>query len=111
MSGKTCFGQLIHAQASTVTLGTGDVFAWQTTWSFDVVAHGISDKNVVIVHTLDSGGRIPRSSPKRCSAEPPTLGRRRRCGPASLPSIGGTKKAKTLIVHWYATHNGFGRGG
>ena len=108
VSGETCFGQLVHAQASTVTIGTGEVFAWQTTWSFDVVAHGISDKNVVIVHTLDSGGVEVIS--KRCSAEPPTSADVAGAG-CLVPSIGGSKKAKTLIVHWYATHNGFGRGG
>jgi hypothetical protein len=107
-TGKTCFGQLIHAQASTVTLGTGELFAWQTTWSFDVVAKGISDKNVVIVHTLDNGDVEVIS--KRCSAEPPTAADVAGAG-CLVPSIGGTKKAKTLIVHWYATHNGFGRGG
>ena len=108
VSGKTCFGQLIHSQASTVTLGTGEVFAWQTTWSFDVVAKGISDKNVVIVHTLNNGDIEVIS--KRCSAEPPTAADVAGAG-CLVPSIGGTKKAKTLIVHWYATHNGFGRGG
>jgi len=108
VSDKKCFGQLIHSQASTVTLGTGDVFAWQTTWSFDVVTKGISDKNVVIVHTLD-GGAVEVIS-KRCSAEPPTS--TDLVGPGCLvASTGGTKKAPTLIVHWYATHNGFGRGG
>lgn len=108
VSGKTCFGQLVHAQASTVALGTGELFAWQTTWSFDVVAKGISDKNVVIVHTLDNGDVEVIS--KRCSAEPPTAADVAGAG-CLVASIGGTKKAKTLIVHWYATHNGFGRGG
>jgi hypothetical protein len=108
VSGKTCFGQLIQSQASTVTLGTGEVFAWQTTWSFDIVAKGISDKNVVIVHTLNNGDIEVIS--KRCSAEPPTAADVAGAG-CLVPSIGGTKKAKTLIVHWYATHNGFGRGG
>ena len=92
--------------------GRTGVLAWQTTWSFDVVAPGINDKNVVIVHTLDSGRHPGGDLSQRCTAEPADARPTSQVnGPCLLASIGGNKKAKTLIVHWYATHNGFGRGG
>lgn len=118
VSGRTCFGQVIHTEASDAVLGPTGLLAWVTTWSLDVVPRvvpsNVNDKNVVIVHTLDAPlapGVNPEVISRRCTTDPPTAADVQANGPCLLASIGGTKKAKTLIVHWYATHNGFGRGG
>ena len=115
VSGRTCFGQVIHTEASDVVLGLDGLLAWQTTWSFDVVPRKVDDRNVVIVHTLDpvAPGADPEVEviSRRCTSDPPTAADVQANGPCLLASIGGTKKAKTLIVRWWAKHNGFGRGG
>jgi len=113
VAGHTCFGQVVHTDIGTVTVD--GLLAWETTWPTDVVANGVSEKNVVIVHTLDPplppGVTNPEVVSRKCTSDPPTVADVQANGPCLLASTGGTKKAKTLIVRWWSTHNGFGRGG
>jgi hypothetical protein len=106
--GRKCFGQVVHTDISTVTVD--GLLAWETTFSMDVVAPGVSDRNVVIVHTPELGAD-PEIISRQCTSDPPTLADVQANGPCLLASIGGSKKAKTLIVRWWSTHNGYGRGG
>jgi hypothetical protein len=107
--GHKCFGQVVHTNISTVTID--GLLAWETTFSQDVVTPGVSDRNVVIVHTPELGAN-PEVISRRCpNAVPPTLADVQANGPCLLAANGGTKKAKTLIVRWWSTHNGYGRGG
>jgi hypothetical protein len=106
--GRTCFGQVIHTDASGAVLGADGLYAWDTKWSLDVVPGKVNDKNVVIVHTLDDESTEVIS--RRCpSNQPPTAADVDANGPCLLASI--DHKAKTLRVQWYTRHNGFGRGG
>ena len=95
-----------------MTLGTAACSRGQTTWSLDVVARGDQrdQERRHRPHARRSAAH-PEVISRRCTTEPPTLADVQANGPCLLASIGGSKKAKTLIVHWYATHNGFGRGG
>jgi len=106
-TGHTCFGQVVHTDISTVTVD--GLLAWQTTWSLDVVASGVNDRNVVIVHTPEVGAD-PEVISRRCTSDPPTLADVQANGPCLLASI-SHGQVKTLTVRWWSTHNGFGRGG
>ena len=56
-AGRNCFGQVVHTEHRQPSRSMG-CWRGQTTWSLDVVAPGVNDRNVVIVHTPD-GGRRP----------------------------------------------------
>ena len=75
-----------------------------------MVAPGVNDRNVVIVHTPEVGA-APEVISRRCTSDPPTLADVQANGPCLLASIDRSKKAKTLTARWWSTHNGFGRGG
>jgi hypothetical protein len=74
-----------------------------------VVASGVNDRNVVIVHTPEVGA-APEVISRRCTSDPPTLADVQANGPCLLASI-SRGQVKTLTVRWWSTHNGFGRGG
>jgi hypothetical protein len=106
-AGHTCFGQVVHTDIGSVTVD--GLLAWSTTWSMDVVASGVNDRNVVIVHTPEVGA-APEVISRRCTSDPPTLADVQANGPCLLASI-SRGQVKTLTVRWWSTHNGFGRGG
>ena len=106
-AGHTCFGQVVHTDIGSVTVD--GLLAWSTTWSLDVVASGVNDRNVVIVHTPEVDA-APEVISRRCTSDPPTLADVQANGPCLLASI-SRGQVKTLTVTWWSTHNGFGRGG
>ena len=106
-AGHTCFGQVVHTDIGSVTVD--GLLAWSTTWSLDVVASGVNDRNVVIVHTPEVGA-APEVISRRCTSDPPTLADVQANGPCLLAST-SRGQVKTLTVRWWSTHNGFGRGG
>ena len=107
-AGRNCFGQIVHTNIASVTVD--GLLAGQTIWSLDVVAPGVNDRNVVIVHTPEVGA-APEVISRRCTSDPPTLADVQANGPCLLASIDRSKNAKTLTARWWSTHNGFGRGG
>ena len=107
VAGHDCFGQVVHTDIGAVTVD--GLLKWETTWSLGVVASGVNDRNVVIVHTPEVGAE-PEVISRRCTSDPPTLADVQANGPCLLASI-ARGKAKTLTVTWWSTHNGFGRGG
>jgi len=106
-AGHTCFGQVVHTDIGSVTVD--GLLAWSTTWSLGVVASGVNDRNVVIVHTPEVDA-APEVISRRCTSDPPTLADVQANGPCLLATI-SRGQVKTLTVRWWSTHNGFGRGG